>query len=222
MGHSYNAHGHRIHYHHACTARVRATIPYMRYGVHNIELLDQFFYYDPCTSAWIVQDSSTPADEYAVHLLEQEARSSGGLSYQGIFNRRIAFCDGHWIPLDRQPRMKTAIPDCRVVEEKAPANCFAKQIAAQAGGLASRSPLHVERRAYSNTAGLQHQQWPGPKEEREPCLENRDTGMKSMQSHRVPYLKNSELHCSISQNVSKPAVHPAPPKVVQTRHAPHS
>ena len=53
----------------------------MRYGVHNIELLDKYFYYDPCASAWIVQESGTPADEYAVHLLEQEARSSGGLSY---------------------------------------------------------------------------------------------------------------------------------------------
>ena len=102
----------------------------MRYGVHNIELLDKYFYYDPCASAWIVRESGTPADEYAVRLLEQEAGSSGGLSYRGIFNRCIAFCDGHWVPLNKQPRTETVIPDCQVVEEKAPANCFAKQIAA--------------------------------------------------------------------------------------------
>ena len=60
---------------------MRASIPYMRYGVHNIELLDKYFYYNPCTFAWIVRESSTSADEYAVRLLEQEVRSSGGLSY---------------------------------------------------------------------------------------------------------------------------------------------
>ena len=117
----------------------------MRYGVHNIELLDKYFYYDPCASAWIVRESGTPADEYAVHLLEQEVRSSGGLSYRGIFNRRIAFCDGHWVPLNKQPRTETVIPDCQVVEEKAPANCFAKQIAARAGAIASQSPLLIEK-----------------------------------------------------------------------------
>jgi len=76
----YNAHGHCIHSQ-AHIATVRASIPYMRYGVHNYERLDKYFYYDPCESAWIIQESGTHAEDYTVHLLEQEARSSGGLSY---------------------------------------------------------------------------------------------------------------------------------------------
>ena len=51
--HPYNAQGHCKHYQ-ARTATVWASILYMRYGVHNIELLDKYFYYDPCASAWIV------------------------------------------------------------------------------------------------------------------------------------------------------------------------
>ena len=129
-----------------------------RYGVHNIELLDKYFYHNPCASAWIVWESDTPAEEYAVHLLEQEARSSDGLSYWGIFNHHIAFCDGHWVPLNRQPGTETVIQDCQVVNEKAPASCFGRQIAAQADGIASSSSLHVKRHAYSNTAGHAHQQ----------------------------------------------------------------
>ena len=80
------------------------------------------------------------------------------LEYQGIFNCRIAFCDGHWVPFNRQPRTETVIPNCQVVEEKAPANCFAKQITAWASGLASSSLLHIKRCTYTDTAGHAHQQ----------------------------------------------------------------
>jgi hypothetical protein len=93
----YNANGHHMH-NHACTAEVRASIPYMRYGIHNNELLNRFFYYNPCESTWIIRESGTHALESTICLLEQQARSSGGLSYQGIFNHQIMFQDGHWIP----------------------------------------------------------------------------------------------------------------------------
>jgi hypothetical protein len=70
----------------------------MRYGIHNNELLNRFFYYNPCESTWIIRESGTHALESTICLLEQQARSSGGLSYQGIFNHQIMFQDGHWIP----------------------------------------------------------------------------------------------------------------------------
>jgi hypothetical protein len=70
----------------------------MRYGVHNNESLDKFFYYDPCESTWIIRESGTHALESTICLLEQQARSSGGLSYRGILNHHIVFHDGDWIP----------------------------------------------------------------------------------------------------------------------------
>jgi hypothetical protein len=93
----YDANRHRMH-NHARTAEVRASIPYMRYGVHNNELLNKFFYYDPCASTWIIRESSTHALESTICLLEQQARSSGGLSYRGILNHHIVFDNGDWIP----------------------------------------------------------------------------------------------------------------------------
>jgi hypothetical protein len=93
----YDANVHRI-YNHACTAEVQASIPYMRYGVHNNKSLNKFFYYDPCASTWIIQESGTHALESTICLLKEQARSSGGLSYRGIFNHQIMFHDGHWIP----------------------------------------------------------------------------------------------------------------------------
>jgi hypothetical protein len=77
-------------------------IPYMRYGVHSNELLDKFFYYDPCAFTWIIRESGTHAEESTIGLLEREARSSGGLNYRGIFNSLITFRHGHWIPTIRE------------------------------------------------------------------------------------------------------------------------
>jgi len=93
----YDVNVHRIH-NYAHTAEVRASIPYMRYGAHNNESLNKFFYYDPCASTWIIRESSTHALESTICLLKQQARSSGGLSYRGIFNHHIVFDNGHWIP----------------------------------------------------------------------------------------------------------------------------
>ena len=53
MARDYDAIGHHIHIH-ARTAGVQASIPYMRYGVHNNESLDKFFYYNPCEFTWII------------------------------------------------------------------------------------------------------------------------------------------------------------------------
>jgi hypothetical protein len=80
MTRDYDAIEHHIH-NHARTAGVQASIPYMRYGVHNNELLNKFFYYDPCKSTWIIQESSTHALESTICLLEQQAKSLDGLSY---------------------------------------------------------------------------------------------------------------------------------------------
>jgi hypothetical protein len=54
---------------------------YMRYGVHSNELLDKYFYYNPCTSAWIVRESNTQAEKSVIPWLEQEAETFGGLNY---------------------------------------------------------------------------------------------------------------------------------------------
>jgi hypothetical protein len=42
--------------------------------------------------------SSENALESTIGLLKQEARASGGLNYQGIFNHHVEFNNGHWIP----------------------------------------------------------------------------------------------------------------------------
>jgi hypothetical protein len=106
--HSYDAHGHRIH-HHSCPLEVQASIPYLRYGVHNNEMLDKYFYYNPCEFAWITRESNTQAGKSVIPLLEQEARSSGGLNYRGIFNHLIAFHNGHWIPVVKETRAENDV-----------------------------------------------------------------------------------------------------------------
>ena len=166
-------------------------------------------------------------------LVEQEARSSGGLSYQGIFNCRIAFCDGHWVPLNKQPRTETVIPDCQIVEEKAPANCFAKQIAARAGAIASSSLLHVKRHAYTNTAGQAHQQQP-----KELVIKRGDGGDEHHQmfiskgkhiknvyepnGSRLPSVVIEKNHPSTKDVSKRWAEHPMPPPGILTRHSPRS
>jgi hypothetical protein len=89
----------------------------MRYGVHNNELLDRYFYYDPCISAWIVQDSDTLAAEFAIHLLEEKVRSSSGLDYQGIFNHHIVFHNGHWIPVASMASQSPLLAERRAYSE---------------------------------------------------------------------------------------------------------
>jgi hypothetical protein len=70
----------RQHVHHPQSI-THDNISYMRYGVHSNELLDKYFYYNPCTSAWTVRESNIQAEKSVVPLLEQEANSSGGLNY---------------------------------------------------------------------------------------------------------------------------------------------
>jgi hypothetical protein len=90
----------RQHVHHPQSI-THDNISYMRYGVHSNELLDKYFDYNPCTSAWTVRESNTQAEKSVVPLLEQEANSSGGLNYQGIFHPSITFLGGHWITTQR-------------------------------------------------------------------------------------------------------------------------
>ena len=157
-----------------------------------------------------------------MRLLEQEARSSGGLSYRGIFNHHIVFCDGHWVPLNKQPRTETVIPDGQVVEEKAPANCFAKQIAARAGAIASQSPLLVEKRAYSERAGhasqlprgYKRQDGRGGKQTRSLVVERGTDGEASDGSNqrvarsRVPDQSNNDcrLKCIEAPRLNSPPI----------------
>lgn len=87
----------RKHIHHPQSI-THDNISYMRYGVRSNELLDKFFYYNPCTSAWIVRESNTQAEKSVIPCLEEEAKSSGGLNYRGIFHPSITFVESTGCP----------------------------------------------------------------------------------------------------------------------------
>ena len=87
-------------------------------------------------------------------------------------------------------------PDSRQFcqEVRATAIHFAKQIAAQAGAIASCSPLHVKGHAYSDTAGHEHQQRPCPNKDKVKMTDRPRVEVikKTSDQHRVKVVETKQ------------------------------
>jgi hypothetical protein len=127
---------------------------------------------------WINRESGIHALESTICLLEQQAESSGGLSYQGIFNSHVEFHNGHRIPaVSKASQFLLHVENCTYRDTAG--HIHQQQSSPESVAL----PIGRGRRQKETSVMEEQASMLIDIGERELCSESRDTGMNLTQLH---------------------------------------